>query len=115
MTPTTTDTLTNQAAVGALIAGGIGALIGGLPLAGASLICGVVAWANLVAHRWITSRVVEGNSMAGLYGLKLMPTMLVYFLLFQFLSPIAVVLGLASVLMTVAAAGASQGLREASA
>ena len=115
MTPTNPDTLKHQVALGALLAGGIGTAIGGLGLGMASVFCAVIAAGNLAAHRWISTQVMRGSSLAGLYGLKILPTMLVFFLLFQFLSPIAVVLGLAGVLATVAAAGASQGLREASA
>jgi hypothetical protein len=109
------DSILKHAAAGLVVAPVVGGLIGGVELAMGSLLCALVAHANLAVHRWLSERLLTGRAGGSLLGFKMLGTLAVFFLLFQLVSPLALVLGLSSVLFAAAISGATQGMREVTA
>lgn len=113
---TTTPTLLDTA-LALMVALGIGALAGGSELAGQSFFCASLAVANLAVFRFLvvraTAELAEGGSSfaATLLSGKLVATLVVVTLLLQFVEPIAIAIGLATVLGITAISGATHPSR----
>lgn len=117
--PTTTQTMQRDALVAMILAGVTGLLVGGLDGAGQALACAGLAALNLQAYRWLVERTtadVAAGGDGGLSGMllagKLMATLAVLLFVLQFVQPVALVIGLATVLAVTAVTGTLNSLRE---
>ncbi len=118
-TPTTTKTMQRDALVAMIIAMIVGALVGGPVLAGQCFACAGLAGLNLQVYRWLVERTTADVAAGGDGGLsgsllagKLIATLAVLMLLLQFVQPVALVVGISTVLAVTAVTGTIHSLRE---
>ena len=117
--PTTTKTMQRDALVAMCIALVVGAFSGGLAGAGQAFACAGLAALNLQVYRWLVERTTADVAAGGDGGLsgallagKLVATLAVLVVVLQFVQPVALVIGFASVLAVTAVTGTLNSLRE---
>lgn len=113
MTPMQRDT-----ALAMFVAAGTGALVGGPSMAGQAFACAALAGVNLLVYRSLVERTTADIASGGNGGLagtllagKLIATLAIVAGMLSFVEPIALVIGLATVLGATALSGTVHSLR----